>query len=448
MSNGLLKHLKQNLDGLIRKLPTMAEQETQEQRLSLARELDANDDLNGYRQQFHFPLQENGDPILYFVGNSLGLQPTRTEAYVREELDKWRELGVRGHFEHERPWMPYHEFLTETMADLVGAQPNEVVMMNSLTANLHFMMASFYQPTKQRHKILIEQHAFPSDSQAAVSQIQWHGFDPAESLLVVPSNDDGVIAIDAIMEIIEQQGTEIALILLPGVQYYTGQVFPIKTITASARSRGIKVGYDLAHAAGNVRLNLHDHDVDFAVWCSYKYLNSGPGSVGGCFVHERHAANPETPRLAGWWGHDKGSRFKMKNEFKPIPTAEGWQLSNPPILSLAAIRASLDLFREVGGMEALIGKSILMTNYLETQLKKQLGDRVNILTPVENRGCQLSLEMDFGDIKGKTIHQKLENAGVETDWREPNVIRVAPVPLYNSFEDCFWLVEKLSDCVS
>lgn len=426
----------------------MAEEQTLEQRLSLARQLDANDELRKFRDEFHFPRQDDGEPILYFVGNSLGLQPVRTAAYVQEELDKWKDLGVRGHFEHKRPWMPYHEFLTDTMADLVGALPTEVVMMNSLTANLHLMMATFYKPTRNRHRILIEEHAFPSDYQAAISQIQWHGFDPAESLLVVESEDQsGVISPDSILAALDRHADEIAMLLLPGVQYYTGQVFPIEQITSFAQARGITVGFDLAHAAGNVRLNLHDHNVDFAVWCSYKYLNSGPGSVGGCFVHERHATNVELGRLAGWWGHDKGSRFRMENEFRAIPTAEGWQLSNPPILSLAAIRASLDVFKEVGGMASLIGKSALMTEYLEKLLRKQLGDRVNVITPAESRGCQLSLEVDCGDLPGKEIHRRLENSGVETDWREPNVIRVAPVPLYNSFEDCFWFTEKLKQCL-
>jgi len=426
----------------------MSQTETHESRLQLARDLDAKDALRSFRNEFHFPKHDDGKPILYFVGNSLGLQPKRTEAYVREELDKWKDLGVRGHFEHERPWMPYHEFLAEPMANLVGAEPGEVVMMNSLTANLHLMMATFYRPTKERHKILIEQQSFPSDYQAATSQIEWHGFDPQQSLLTVDSEDgSGVISTESILELIEKQGHEIALVLLPGVQYYTGQVFDIRTITNFAKMRGIAVGFDLAHAAGNVRLNLHDDDVDFAVWCSYKYLNSGPGSVGGCFVHERHATNVDLPRLAGWWGHDKGSRFLMKNEFRPIPTAEGWQLSNPPILSLAAIRASLDVFADAGGMDELIGKSTLLTNFLEKQLNGQLGDRVRMITPEQRRGCQLSLQIDCGDVNGKAVHRQLENSGVETDWREPNVIRVAPVPLYNSFEDCFWFVERLSECL-
>ncbi len=427
----------------------MSQTENVEQRLALARDLDRSDELSRFRAEFHFPRDEQGRPLLYFVGNSLGLQPKRTAAYVQEELDKWRDLAVRGHFESARPWMPYHEFLTETMAELVGAQTNEVVMMNSLTANLHLMLASFYRPTRQRHKILIEEHAFPSDYQAAISQIQWHGGQAEESLLVVSADpDSGLVAPQAVLQTMEAQASEIALVLLPGVQYYTGQVFPMQDIATAARSRGMVVGLDLAHAAGNIRLRLHDWDVDFAVWCSYKYLNSGPGSVGGCFIHERHATNVEIPRLAGWWGHEKGSRFKMKNEFRPIPTAEGWQLSNPPILSLAAIRASLDVFQEAGGMSALIGKSSLLTQYLDGQLTQRLPQQVRILTPETCRGCQLSLQIDCGELEGKQVHRRLEAAGVETDWREPNVIRVAPVPLYNSFEDCFHLVETLYQCLN
>ncbi len=426
----------------------MPETKNTDQGLQLARDLDANDELRAFRQQFHFPKDETGQQTLYFVGNSLGLQPKRTAEYVQEELDKWKELAVRGHTEHERPWMPYHEFLTETMAELVGAQANEVVMMNSLTANLHFLMATFYRPTALRHKILIENLAFPSDYQVAFSQIEWHGFDPQESLLVVPSEESGVVLQERIEQTIKEQGDSIALILLPGVQYYTGQVFDIAAITQLAHQQGIVVGFDLAHAAGNIRLNLHADNVDFAAWCSYKYLNSGPGSVGGCFVHERHASQVDTPRLAGWWGHDKASRFKMRSEFKAIPTAEGWAVSNPPILSLAAIRASLDVFAEVGGMSKLIAKTALMTDFLQRQLKSRLGDRVKIITPEEPRGCQLSLQVNCQGVAGKDVHRRLETMNVESDWREPNVIRVAPAPLYNSFEDCFHLVDRLERCLT
>lgn len=419
-----------------------------EQRLAEARSLDAGDDLSEFRNQFHIPQQSNGESVLYFVGNSLGLQPKRTEAFVVEELEKWRDLGVRGHFECERPWMPYHEFLTDAMAKLVGGQNNEVVMMNSLTANLHLMMASFYRPRGNRHKILIEPGAFPSDYQAACSQIRWHGGKPEDSLCVIQPEANGpALEEDLIIDAILDHGETLALVLLPGVQYYTGQVFPMERITEAAHRVGAKVGLDLAHAAGNIRLKLHDWGVDFAVWCSYKYLNSGPGSVGGCFVHERHATDVDMLRLAGWWGHDKGTRFKMKNEFNAIPTAEGWQLSNPPILSLAAIRASLQVFEEAGGMSHLIGKSALLTEYLKVQLKKRIGKRVQILTPESARGCQLSLQIDCGVLAGKEIHRRLDALAVETDWREPDVIRVAPVPLYNSFEDCFHFVERLAACM-
>ncbi|MGI9518245.1 MAG: kynureninase [Pirellulaceae bacterium] len=426
----------------------MSETRTYDERLELARELDRSDELAGFREQFHIPRQENGDPVLYLTGHSLGLQPKRTGSYVQEVLDQWQHLGVRGHFEGDYPWAPYHEFLAEPMANLIGALPGEVVMMNSLTVNLHLMLATFYKPTSRRHKILIEEGAFPSDYQAVISQIAWHGFSPEESLIrIKPPQGGNVADYESLGRLIEEQGHEIAVIMLPGVQYYTGQVLWMNYITTLAHQRDIVVGFDLAHAAGNIQMSVHDWDIDFAVWCSYKYLNSGPGSVGGCYVHERHARNVDLPRLAGWWGHDKATRFLMKNEFSPIPTAEGWQLSNPPILSLAAIRASLDVFTEAGGMEPLCHKSGLLTSYLEAQLISQLGDRVNIITPLVDRGCQLSLEIDCGDIPGQQVHDRLLESGVETDWREPNVIRAAPAPLYNTFEDCFYFVEKLKEAM-
>jgi kynureninase len=413
--------------------------------LQYARELDANDPLRKWRDEFWIPEREDGTPEVYLVGNSLGLQPKRTAGFVQAELENWQRLGVRGHFESEQPWMPYHECLAKPMADLVGAEPDEVVMMNGLTVNLHLMLATFYRPTKTRHKILIEEHAFPSDYQVAQSQIQHHGFDPAESLVVAkPAPGQATLCNDAIVDLIRQHGDTLAVVLLPGVQYYTGQVIDMARIAEATHSVGARIGLDLAHAAGNVPLSLHDWNIDFAAWCSYKYLNSGPGSVAGCFVHQKHASDVELPRLAGWWGHDKKTRFEMKNHFQPIPTAEGWQLSNPPILSMAAVRASLGVFAEAGGIEPLREKSLKLTAYFEVLLNETLGDRVNIITPHEpsERGCQLSFEL-IG-VQGRAIQDELESRGMMTDWREPNVIRAAPVPLYNSFEDVFRFVEALA----
>ncbi len=414
--------------------------------LQKARQLDSQDPLASFREQFHLPLHQ-GKPKIYFVGNSLGLQPKRTSEYVGQELESWQKLGVRGHFEGAHPWMPYHEFLTETMADLVGGKPEEVVMMNSLTANLHLMMATFYHPTKDRNRILLEAHSFPSDFQAVQSQIRFHGYDPQQSMVLVrPESDDQPISHAAIVDAIDQNHRELAMILLPGVQYYTGQVFDIQAITEVAKKYSIPIGFDLAHAAGNIHLKLHEWGVDFAVWCSYKYLNSGPGSIGGCFVHQDHARQTDKVRFAGWWGHDKATRFQMKNDFNAIPTAEGWQLSNPPILSLAAIRASLDVFKEAGGVEPLVAKAELLTTFFVDCLQKKVADLVEVITPAE-RGCQLSLKVVLRDFAGKDVHRRLEEAGAETDWREPNVIRVAPVPLYNTFEEIHQFVELLSDCI-
>jgi kynureninase len=417
--------------------------ENNEDRLAVARALDSADPLAGFREQFHIPRGRDGTPVLYLVGNSLGLQPKRTASYVLAELEKWQQLGVRGHFEGEHPWMPYHEFLAGNMASLVGALPQEVVTMNSLTTNLHLMLASFFRRTPGRHAIAIEYHAFPSDHHAVESQIRWHGGTPEQSLVTLrPQYGEHIITIDDVVQLLDDHGDELAVLLLPGVQYYTGQVFPIAEITRLAHERGIIAGFDLAHAAGNIELRLHEWNVDFAVWCTYKYLNSGPGSVGGCFIHQRHAENVELLRLAGWWGHEKETRFQMDNEFRAIPTAEGWQLSNPPILSLAAVRASLDLFAEAGGMGPLLDKSRRLTTFFREQLARNLESRVNVLTPARS-GCQLSLQIADNLVSGKWVHEQLKQANVEVDWREPNVIRAAPVPLYNSFEDICQFVEIL-----
>jgi kynureninase len=407
--------------------------------------LDRGDPLGRFRDEFHIPKSESGEEEIYFAGNSLGLLPRRTPKYVDEELEKWKRLAVKAHFSGENPWLPYHELLASPMAKLVGASMSEVVTMNSLTVNLHLMMTTFYRPTRQRHRILLEQHAFPSDDYAVESQARVHGFDPAEALLRLrPAKGRHLLETEDVAQLLEREGGSIALVLLPGVQYYTGEAFEIEAITRLAHAKGCVVGFDLAHAAGNLVLSLHEWNVDFAVWCTYKYLNSGPGSVGGCFVHERHGMQPDLPRLAGWWGHDKESRFRMEPGFRPISGAEGWQLSNPPILSLAAIRASLSVFIEAGGMEPLREKSVRLTAYLVWLLEREIGDSVEIITPADprRRGCQLSIRVKSNP-SGRTVLEKLEASGVTCDWREPDVIRVAPVPLYNRYEEVHRFVEIL-----
>ncbi len=407
-------------------------------------DLDERDPLRNFRNEFFIPKRKNGENEVYFAGNSLGLLPRRTRHFVDAELEKWGRLAVKAHFSGENPWLPYHELLAAPMAELVGARPSELVTMNSLTVNLHLMLASFYRPARERHRILIEDRAFPSDDYAVETHVAHRGFDPASAVIRLgPRPGQNDITAEDVAEVLQRDGDSIALVLLPGVQYYTGQAFDIEAITRVAREKGCAVGWDLAHAAGNLVLKLHEWDADFAVWCTYKYLNSGPGSVGCCFVHERHS-NSELPRLAGWWGHDKESRFKMQAGFRPIPGAEGWQLSNPPILSLAAIRASLSVFGEAGGMAPLREKSMRLTGYLEWLLKNQIGDSIEIFTPEEpvRRGCQLSLKVK-GTTPGRTVFQKIEAAGVTCDWREPDVIRVAPVPLYNKYEDVHRFVEIL-----
>ena len=403
-----------------------------------------DDALAKFQNEFHIP-QHNSEDEIYFVGNSLGLMPKRAASFLQTEIDNWKTLGVRGHFEGDSPWMPYHETLCPVMADLIGAKRSEVVMMNGLTVNLHLMMASFFKPSKQKKKILIEQHAFPSDIYAAKSRLQLSGCDETSDLLLLPPDQGELFSTGHICETIRSNADSLAMVLLPGVQYYTGQLFDIAQITAVAHEHDIVVGFDLAHAAGNVKLDLHNSGVDFAVWCTYKYLNSGPGAVAGCFVHQRHAENVDLPRMAGWWGQDKSNRFEMGPDFQPIPTAEGWQLSNPPILAMAPVRASLELFEEAGGMLPLIKKSQRLTGHLEQQLLDRLEGKVIIITPSgpQQRGCQLSLEVS-PKFDGKAIYEQLEAVGVRTDWREPNVIRAAPVPLYNSFDDVDQFVDRLT----
>lgn len=405
--------------------------------------LDAADPLRGWREHFAIPKQANGEPEIYLCGNSLGLQPDTTERYLREELEDWRKFGVKGHFGARRPWMPYHEELTTQTSHLVGARETEVVNMNTLTVNLHLMMVSFYRPDAKRYKLLIEKPAFPSDRYAAESQVRHHGLDPADALLEIgPREGETLIRDEDLYALIEREGDSLALIMLPGVQYYSGQVFDMAEITRRGHAVGANVGFDLAHAVGNLELALHDWNVDFAVWCNYKYMNGGPGAVAGCFVNERHATNTDLPRFAGWWGHDKGTRFKMGPEFHAMPTAEGWQLSNPPIMGLAPVLASLEIFEQVG-MHALREKSLKLTGFLEALIKDRLHDRVEIITPAEpeRRGCQLSLRIRSGS--GRKVFDILEERGVTGDWREPDVIRIAPVPLYNSFDDVYRFVEIL-----
>ncbi len=412
-----------------------------------AAQQDRLDPLRHFRDEFHIPQTSEGQDEVYLVGNSLGLQPKRAAAFVFEALDRWRTMGVRGHCEGPHPWVPYHEFLTEPMARIVGGFCDEVVVMNSLTTNLHLMLATFYRPTTQRHKILIEAGAFPSDRYAVESQIRWHGFNPQEALVAcAPRSGELLLCEDDVCERIEHQAGEIAVVLLPGVQYYTGQSFDIEHITRAAHRHGIVVGFDLAHSAGNVELRLHDWDVDFAVWCTYKYLNSGPGAVAGCFIHSRHIRDPKLPRLAGWWGHDKASRFEMPSRFTPIPTAEGWQVSNPPILSLAAVRAALEVFDEAGGMQRLRQKSLQLNDYLLQLLDRHFAKQITVITPRDphRRGCQLSLST-VGPPGSLRLHEALANRGVATDYRQPDVLRAAPTPLYNSFVDVFEFVERLRD---
>lgn len=417
-----------------------------ENSLEFAISCDEQDELRSFRDKFHFPKDEKGENYIYMCGNSLGLQPKSTRKYIEEELDDWAQHGVEGHVRARHPWMPYHEFLTENMANLVGAKPGEVVVMNSLTVNLHLLMVSFYRPSKSRYKIVIEGDAFPSDIYAVKSQLDFHGLDVEDGLIVLESREgEEHLHTSDIVEVLRREGDSIALVMLSGVNYYTGQAFDIEAITRVGHEIGAVVGWDLAHAAGNIDLKLHDHGVDFAAWCSYKYINSGPGSLSGVFVHERHAEKEDLKRFAGWWGHDKESRFTMPDDFVPIKGAEGWQLSNPPILSMAAIRASLNIFKEAG-IDRLRVKSKRLTAYLEFLLSDIVREKVQILTPKnpDERGCQLSLRIPSGD---KSIVEAFAKHGVITDWREPDVMRVAPTPLYNSFEDVWRFATVLKEVI-
>ena len=398
-----------------------------------ARAMDESDPLKDYRERFFLPRHAAADCV-YLGGHSLGLQPKTASAYIQQELKDWAQLGVEGHFHATNPWMPYHKLLTEQTATLVGAKVGEVVVMNTLTVNLHLMMVSFYRPTRERHKILIERGAFPSDQYAVQSQIHFHGFDPATSLIeLAPLPGESCLRDEEIDGLIERSGHEIALILLGGVNYATGQSFDMQRITRAGHARGCAVGFDLAHAAGNLPLQLNEWGPDFAVWCSYKYLNGGPGCVAGCFVHERHARAGDVPRFAGWWGHDEASRFQMEPNFRAMEGAEGWQLSNPSIVSLAVLRASMEIFHEAT-MKRLRSKSISLTSYLEFLLNQRSSSNFLILTPQEpqRRGAQLSIRIPRN---GQKLCKRLAGEGIVGDWREPDTFRVAPVPLYNSYQD-------------
>lgn len=411
-----------------------------------AARLDAGDALARFRDRFAIPAAPGGGDQLYFCGNSLGLMPLAAEDAVAEVLDDWRVKAVGGHFDSEHPWMPYHEFLREPLARLVGARPREVVAMNSLSVNLHLMMVSFFRPTSRRHRIVIEKGAFPSDRHAAASQLRFHGLDPETSLVeLAPADGSSVFAEGEVEAWLREHGEDVALVLWPGVQYYSGEAFDLASITRAAMDAGAVAGFDLAHAAGNLDLALHDSGCDFAVWCSYKYMNGGPGAVAGCFVHDRHEGT-HLPRFAGWWGHDPKTRFRMEPEFVPAPGADAWQLSNPPILAMAPVRAALEIFDEAG-MAALRAKSRRLTAYLQFLLASRLPESVEILTPGEagRRGCQLSLRLRRGG--GREVFRRLETDGIVCDWREPDVIRVAPVPLYNRFADVHAFVDRLEEYV-
>ncbi len=410
-----------------------------ENNLEFAQRLDEQDPLKHFREKFHIP-HVGGKEMIYFTGNSLGLLPRCAREYVNQELDDWAEMGVEGHFNARNPWLPYHEIFPAQLSAIVGCLPEEVVVMNQLTVNIHLLMVTFYRPTKQRFKIICEARAFPSDQYAMESQVRFHGLDPAEAIVEVsPREGEHTIHTEDIIDAINKHGNETALVFFGGVNYYSGQVFDMRSITAAAHKAGAYAGFDLAHAVGNIKLELHDWDVDFACWCSYKYLNSGPGGVAGVYIHQRHASDQQLPRFAGWWGYTKITRFHMQKGFEPIPTAEGWQISNAPVLSMAAHKAALDIF-EQAGMDALFAKGKSMSDYLFFILddvnKQQKHKIVEIITPRDAtaRGCQVSMLMLE---RGRAVFENLVAKGVMADWREPNVIRIAPVPLYNTFEEIY-----------
>ena len=417
--------------------------------LEYAKQLDEQDSLKHFRDKFYIPIV-NGKECIYLTGNSLGLQPKKTQDYVLDELEDWATHGVEGHFHARTPWVNYHEIFEEQLAEIVGGLPEEVVAMNQLTVNLHLLLISFYRPTSKRYKIICEAKAFPSDQYAFQSQAKFHGYNPDDAIIEVqPKEGSAYIDLADILDTIKKHGDETALVIFGGVNYYSGQVFDMQAICSAAHEVGAYCGFDLAHAAGNIHLELHDWNVDFACWCSYKYLNSGPGGVSGSFIHQRHINDESLPRLAGWWGHDKDTRFKMDKDFHPIPTAEGWQVSNAPVLSMAAHKASLDVFSEAG-FHNLVAKGKMLSGYLLfilNEINKNSSEKlIEIITPLNEseRGCQVSMLM-LKD--GKKIFDTLIQNGVIADWREPNVIRVAPVPLYNSFEDVFNFGKIMRECL-
>jgi kynureninase len=412
-----------------------------------AREMDAQDPLRDFREHFYLPVGKDGKPLIYFAGNSLGPMPKSARHIVEEELDNWAALAVDAHHAAGTPWYSYHEALREPISRLAGAKPTEVICMNSLTVNLHLMMATFYRPTKSRFKILMEEPAFPSDTYAIKTQIVHHGLSPKDALVLArPRKGEFTVRTEDIVDLIEKDPNQLAVVMIGAVNFFTGQLYDIPKITAAAQKRGIIAGFDLAHAIGNVPLALHDWSADFAVWCSYKYLNAGPGAVAGAFVRERHATNTKLPRLAGWFGNDPNTRFRLhlEPEFIPVPSADGWQISNAPIFSMAPLRASLTIFDEAGGMESLRAKSIKLTGYLEFLLTEIGSKKFTVITPREPgaRGCQLSI---LAHEHPKKLFEELQIAGVKCDFREPNVVRVAPTPLYNTFDEVWRFAKILAE---
>jgi kynureninase len=415
--------------------------------LEIAQQLDREDPLATFRSEFYIPLHEDGSEQHYFCGHSLGLQPKSAGRIVQDELDAWRQLGVRGHFQGDLPWMEYNDNLCQPLSELTGAHPEEIVVMNTLTVNLHLLMISFFRPRNKRLKILMEKQAFPSDRYAVESQLRLHGLNPSECLVELePQPGQHIVEESAIEAYLEAHGEQVALVLWPGVQYISGQAFDLERITSAAHKAGAKIGFDLAHAIGNLPLSLHDSGCDFAAWCHYKYLNSGPGAIAGCFVHEQHHGNTELRRLQGWWGNDQNTRFWMAPEFDPAVGAAAWQVSTPPILSIAPLRASLAVFQQAG-MPALREKSMAMSDWLVDGIRSHLDGLLEVLTPDEpdRRGCQLSLRVRSGRTDGLKLFRYLQEHGVMTDWREPGVIRVAPTPLYNHYQDCYALLNQISD---
>jgi len=411
-----------------------------------ARRLDREDPLRNFREKFSLPLGKNGEPVIYFAGNSLGLMPKSARQIVDDELDNWARLGVDAHHATGTPWYSYHEAVREPMARLVGANSLEVICMNSLTVNLHLMMATFYRPTESRFKVLMEEPAFPSDTYAIKTQLIHHGLDPKDALVLArPRKGEFTVRTEDILNLIEEHADTLAVVMIGAVNFFSGQLVDIEAITAVAQKHGITAGFDLAHAAGNVPLSLHEWNVDFAVWCSYKYLNAGPGAVAGAFIHERHATNTKLPRLAGWFGNDPNTRFRLhlEPEFIPVPSADGWQISNPSIFAMAPLRASLAIFDEAGGMESLRAKSIKLTGYLQFLLTEIESKKFTVITPhnPDERGCQLSIQAQEHP---KKLFSKLQAPGVKCDFREPNVIRAAPTPLYNTFHEVWCFAEILA----